>query len=209
MSLSPTFPLETIHLRPLSQSPSPPNYGQLREYLLYYSSEDILHYLHSHKISLNVTISVLGTETTPLLVTIQHRFLSIVMKLVEKGADVNQECNDLLPIILAIQRNRTKIADFLVNLPQIDVNRTTKSGNSAILAAFETSNIQFIHKLYRKGAKLPQISELSLRFSKESLEVFSYLSKDIIKLFLIRENLRNRVLARLPFPLIRLLIAYI
>lgn len=201
--------IEVINLRPLESSSAAKNWGQLREYLLYRSAEEMLGYMSALKIPVNTTISIHGVVTTPLLTAVEHRFLSIVRKLVESGADVNQEASDFLPLSLAISKQRLKIANYLLSLPQIEINKETKSGKTAMLAALQTYNKPIVNVLYGKGAKLPLFVTIPFELAYEMKTLLLFLARDKVVLYLLQGRLRRQILTKLPFSLVRALISYI
>lgn len=200
---------EVIHLRPLASPPAAKNWGQLREFLLYRSAEEMLKYMTALNIPVNCTVSIYGVATTPLLAAVEYRFLSIVRKLVESGADVNQEAGGFLPISLAISRRKIKIANYLLYLPQIEVNKATKAGNTAMLTALQTYNKAIVNALYSKGAKLPLSSHIQFELAYEMKTLLVSLGRDKVVLYLLKGRLKQQVLAKLPFSLVRLLISYV
>ena len=201
--------LEVITLRPLAGPPAANNWEPLREYLLYRSADEMLAYMTSLHIPLSVTISINGALFTPLLAAIQYRFLSIVKKLIESGADVNQEANDLFPLTLAISLHKLKTANYLLSLRQTDVKRQTKSGRTAMLTAFHTNNQSLVCALFAKGAKLPIFIDLPFEVTYEMKRLLVSLGRNRVVLYLLKEHLKQHILPRLPFSLVRLLTSYV
>lgn len=201
--------VEVIILRPLAMPPAPKNWESLQEYLLYRSADEMLDYMASLHIPLSVTISINGALFTPLLAAIQYRFLSIAKKLIASGADVNQEVNDFVPLSLAISLHKCKTANYILSLRQTDVNRQTRSGRTAMLAAFQTNSQSLVYALFAKGAKLPIFIDLPFKVSYEMKSLLISLGRDRVVLYLLKEHLKQHILLRLPFSLVRLLISYV
>lgn len=201
--------VEVIILKPLAGLPAVNHWEPLQEYLLYRSADEILAYMAAQRIPLSRVISLHGALFTPLLAAIQYRFLSIVKRLIESGADVNQEVNDTLPLILAITLHKLKTVNYLLSLGQIEVNRQTKSGRTAMLTALQVNNQSLVCTLFGKGAKLQIFVDLPFEIAYDMKLLLISLGRNRVILYLLKENLKQHLLPRLPFSLVRLLTSYI
>jgi uncharacterized protein len=113
-----------------------------------------------------------------LLDSIKRDDVSAVTTTLLRGADPNVEVLDQgSMLIIAVREKSTNVANSLLKLAQVDVNKQTKTGESALMLAAFNGDLELVKTLVKRGAQInkPQWTPLHYAAANGQLSVVEYL----------------------------------
>jgi uncharacterized protein len=122
-------------------------------------------------------ISVAG-PWEDLLNSIKRDDTSAVTTALLRGTDPNVEVLDQgTMLIIAVREKSTSVSSALLKLAQVDVNKQTKTGESALMLAAFNGDLDLVKALVKRGAQInkPQWTPLHYAAANGQLSVVEYL----------------------------------
>lgn len=123
-------------------------------FAIYYRKDEICDFLLDNKADINYQHPT--TKIDALIMSLRHRDLSIVKKLVKSGANIDTQNNDMETALhITLRNNSNEISKYLINAG-IDLNLVDNNEKTALEIAIESNNKEIADVMMKKGAKFPE-----------------------------------------------------
>ncbi|MBT3754706.1 MAG: hypothetical protein HOB92_04455 [Candidatus Cloacimonetes bacterium] len=122
-------------------------------FAIYYRKNEISDFLLENKADINYQNPT--TKIDALIMSLRHRDLSLVKKLVKNGANIDIQNNNMETALhITLRSNSNDISEYLINAGA-DLNLVDNNEKTALVTAIEGNNKEIADLILKKGAKFP------------------------------------------------------